>query len=151
MVSAGYHNVGEEWAQKLTFRRDRITRDTTVTVVLFDDSVDQLTDASDVSDITTQPTTGNYAPVTFQLDSTDITVSDQNNDDTRAEASVTFDLNNTSDNVDSAGLIVDFQSDIVNTESGQNPHLIYTAPLDNAPVDTSTFSAIEVNPQLDLD
>jgi hypothetical protein len=149
MVSSGYHDVGEEWSQKLTFRRDRITRDTTVTVVLFDDSVDQLSDASDVSDITTQPTTGNYSPVTFQLDGADIAVSEQNND-IRVEASVVFDLVNVTDSVDSTGLIVDFQSDIVNAETSQNPHLIYTAPLDDAPFDTSTFTAIEVNPRLDL-
>jgi hypothetical protein len=151
MVSAGYHDVGEEWCQKLTFRRDLISRSTTATVILFDDSVDNLTDASDIGDVTTEPTTGNYAPVTFQLDGDDIAISDQNDDDLRAEASLLFDLNNTSDPIDSAGVIVDFQSDIVNSESSQNPHLIYSAPLDNSPVDASNFSAVEVNPRLDLD
>jgi hypothetical protein len=150
MVSTGYSDLGEEWAQKLAFRSDLITRDATVSIVLFDDSVDQLDDTSDVGDITTEPTTGQYTPQTFTLDSADVTLSIQNGD-LRAEATVTFDLTNTTDTVDSSAALVDFQSDVVNNETAQNSHHIFSASLDIGSIDTSNFTSIDVVTQLDLE
>jgi hypothetical protein len=63
---------------------------------------------------------------------------------------VTFDLANTTDTVDSSAAIVDFQSDVVNNETTQNPHLLFAASLDIGSVDLSNFTSIEVTPQLDL-
>lgn len=149
MVSTGYSNLGEEWAQKLAFRSDLITRDATIEIVLFDDSVDQLDDTSDVGDITTEPTTGQYTGQTFTLDSSDVTLSVVNGD-LRAEAPVVFDLTNTTDTVDSSAAIVEFQSDVVNNETAQNSHHIFSASLDIGSIDTSNFTSIEVVTQLDL-
>jgi hypothetical protein len=149
MVSTGYSDLGEEWAQKLAFRDDLISRDATISVVLFDDSVDQLDDTSDATAITTEPTTGNYTPQTITLDSSDVTLSIQNGD-LRAEATVTFDLTNTTDTIDSSACLVDFQSDIVNNETAQNTHHIYSASLDIGSIDTSNFTSIDVVTQLDL-
>jgi hypothetical protein len=149
MVTTGYGNFGEEWAQKLAFRSDLITRDLTVEVVLFNDAVDQTDDTSDAPDITTEPTTGNYTRQTFSLDGPDVAISSQSGD-IRAEATVTFDLANTTDTVDSSAAIVDFQSDVVNSETTQNPHLLFAASLDIGSVDLSNFTSIEVTPQLDL-
>jgi hypothetical protein len=149
MVSTGYSDYGEEWAQKLAFRNDLITRDTTLSVILFNDTVDGLTDGSDFGAITTEPTTGNYSPQTLTLDSSDVTLSIQSGD-LRAEGTVTFDLTNTSDTVDSSAVVVDFTSDIVNNETSPNPHPIYTASLDIGSIDTSNFTSIEVATQLDL-
>jgi hypothetical protein len=149
MTTTGYSNVGEEWAQKLAFRSDLITRDLTIEIILFEDAVDQTDDTSDVSDITTEPTTGNYSGQTFTLDSNDVTLSTQGGD-IRAEATVVFDLAGTTETVDASAAIVDFQSDIVNSETTQNPHLLFAASLDIGSQDLSNFTSIEVTPQLDL-
>jgi len=150
VVSTGLSDYGEEWEHKFAFRQDLLgTRDTTVEVLLFDDSTDSLTDSSDVGDITTEPTDGNYARQTFTLDSSDVTLS-VNNGDLRAEATVTFDVDGTTGTVDASACVVDFQSDIVNSEAGQNPHHIYSATLDIGSQNLSNFTSIEVTAQLDL-
>jgi hypothetical protein len=149
MVSQGYHNVGEEWAHKNAFRQDLITRDTTVEVLLYDDSTDSLTDASDVGDITTEPTDGNYTRQTFTLDSTDLTLSTSGSD-IRASATVSFDVADTTGTVNASGVVVDFQSDVVNSETAQNPHLLYTGTLDIGSIELDNFTALQVTPRLDL-
>lgn len=149
MVSTGYSDYGEEWSHKLTYRQDLITRDTTIEVLLYDDAADGLTDSSDVGDITTEPTDGNYARQTFTLDSADVTLT-QEGGDLRASATVTFDVDGTTGTVDASACVVDFQSDIVNAEGSQNPHHIYSATLDIGSQDLSNFTSIEVTPQLDL-
>lgn len=149
MTSTGYSDYGEEWAHKYSFRQDLITRDTTIEVLLYDDSTDSLTDSSDVGDITTEPTDGNYTRQTFTLDSTDVTLT-QDAGEVRAAATVTFDVDGTTGTVDAAAAVVSFQSDVVNSEGAQNPHHIYSATLDIGSQDLSNFTSIEVTPQLDL-
>ena len=150
MVSEGYHDTGEEWAHKNAFRQDEITRNTTVEVLLYDDGTDELTDTDDVSDITTEPTDGNYSRQTFTLDSADVELSVVDGQ-LLAEATVTFDLEDTTGTVDASGTVVDFQSDIVNDEEEANPHLLYTATLDIGSQDLSNFTELETNVQIDLD
>ena len=123
MVSEGYHDVGEEWAQKLAFRQDEITRETTVEVLLYDDDTDALTDADDVGDITTEPTDGDYERQTFTLDSEDVELS-VSDGQILAEASVLFDLTDTTGTVNASGTVIEFQSDVFNDEEGENPHLL---------------------------
>lgn len=149
MVSTGLSDYGEEWEHKLAFRQDLITRDTTVEVLLYDDNTDALTDGSDVGDITTEPTDGNYTRQTFNLDSADVTLS-VDGGNLRAEATVTFDVDGTTGTVDATACVVDFQSDIVNSEMGQNPHHIYSATFDIGSQDLSSFTSLETNVQLDL-
>lgn len=150
MVSTGLSDYGEEWEQKHAFRQDLLgTRDTTVEVLLYDDSTDALTDSSDVGDVTTEPNDGNYVRQTFNLDSTDVTLSVVNGE-LRAEATVTFDVTNTTGTVDASMSVVSFQSDIVNAETGQNPHHIYSATLDIGSIDLANYTSLEVNVELDL-
>lgn len=149
MVSTGYHDTGEEWAHKWAFRQDTITRDATVEVLLYDDSVDALTDASDVGDITTEPTGGNYTRQTFTLDGTDVTLSLVDGQ-VRAEAVVTFDVTDTTGTVDATQTIVDFQSDVVNAEAGANPHYLYSSTLDFGTADLSQFNNIQATVIIDL-
>jgi len=149
LTSTGYSNYGEEWAHKNAFRQDLITRDTTVEVLLFDDGTDNTDDTSDVGDITTEPTDGNYTRQTFTLDSTDVTLS-QDGGDLRAETTVTFDVDGTTGTVNASAVVVDFQSDVVNSETAQNPHLLYSATLDIGSQDLANFTSIEVTPRLDL-
>jgi len=150
MVSTGLHDTGEEWQQKTTYRQDQIgTRDTTIEVLLFDDSTDTLTDSSDIGDITTEPTDGNYARQTINLDGSDVTLS-QNSGDIRATATVTFDVTNTTGTVDAAATVVDFQSDIVNAEGSANPHLLDSGTLDAGSQDLSNFTSLDIQVNIDL-
>jgi hypothetical protein len=150
MVSTGYHDTGEEWAQKNAFRQDLITRDTTVEVLLYDDSTDALTDASDIGDITTEPTDGNYTRQTVTLDSTDVSLS-VSGGDLRAEAQVTFDVTDTTGTVDATATVVDLQSDVVNAEGAQNPHLLYSATLDIGSIDLTDFTGVNATIRLNQD
>ena len=140
---AGTHDVGEEWKQKTLFRQDLISRNASVSVGLYDDSTDSLTESDDVGAITTEPTTGNYARQTASLDSSDFSLSQNGNSDLAAEYTVTFDVTNTTETVDAAFVIVNFQSDIVNSESSANDHLLVSAALDSAK-DLSTRSSLDV-------
>jgi hypothetical protein len=149
LVSTGLSDYGEEWEHKWAFRQDLISRDASVEVLLYDDSTDSLDDSSDVGDITTEPTDGNYARQTFTLDSTDVTLSVEGGN-IRAEADVTFDVDGTTGSVDATACVVDFQSDVVNSETGQNPHHIYSATLDIGSVDLSQFTSLGTTVRLDL-
>jgi len=149
MVSDGYHDVGEEWAQKTTYRQDLITRDTTIEILLYDDSTDALTDSSDIGDINTEPTDGNYTRQTVTLDSSDLTFSVVDGD-LRAEAMLSFDVENTTGTVDAWGAVVDFQSDVVNAEGAQNPHLIATALFLDGSRDLSNYLTFDLDVRLDL-
>lgn len=150
MVSTGLSDYGEEWEHKWAFRQDLLgTRDTTVEVLLYDDSTDSISDSDDVGAVTTEPNDGNYTRQTFTLDSSDVTIS-QEGGNIRAEATVTFDVTNTTGSVDASMCVVSFQSDVVNSETGQNPHHIYSATLDIGDSDLSKFTSIEVTPRLDL-
>jgi len=129
MVSTGYTNLGEEWAQKYLYRQDLTgSRDTTLEILLYDDSTDSLDDTSDIGDVTTEPTDGNYTRQTVNLDSADVTLT-QTSGDIRATVQVTFDVTSTTGQIDAAGAVLDFQSTVVNSEGGQNPHLIYTGDI----------------------
>jgi len=149
MVSTGYTNVGEEWSQKSSWRQDLITRDTTLEILVFDDSTDATSDTSDIGDITTEPTDGNYTRQTLTLDSADVSLSVEGGD-LRASGTVTFDMDGTTGTASAWGAVVDFQSDVVNSETGQNPHLISTATFDAGSQDLSNFTSLEVIINLDL-
>ena len=149
MVSTGYHKTGAEWAHKFAFRQDTITRDDTIEVLLYDDSVDELDDTSDVGDITTEPDDGDYARQTFTLDGEDVDLSLVDGQ-LRAEATVVFDVTDTTGEVDATQTIVDFQSDIVNDESEANPHFLYSATLDFGTADLSQFDNLQTTVVIDL-
>ena len=149
MVSEGYHDTGEEWAHKNAVRQDEITRNTTVEVLLYDDETDALTDADDVDDITTEPTDGDYTRQTFTLDSADVELS-VSDGQILAEASVLFDLTDTTGTVNASGTVAEFQSDVFNDEEGENPHLLYTAELNIGSQDLDNFDELEILVQIDL-
>ena len=149
MVSTGYHETGAEWAHKFAFRQDTITRDDTIEVLLYDDSTDELTDSSDVGDITTEPDDGDYARQTFTLDDPDVDLSFVDGQ-LRAEATVVFNVTDTTGEVDATQTIVDFQSDIVNSETEANPHFLYSATLDFGTADLSQFDNLQTTVVIDL-
>lgn len=150
MVSSGYTDVGEEWSQKLTWRSDLISRDTTLDVLLFDDSTDLTDDTSDVGDISTELSGGSYVRQTLDLDSSDITL-EVDSGNLRVKGTVTFDLNGVTGTFDAYGLVNDFQSDVVNSETTINPHLVATAELDGGPYSAGNFATFGVQFRGDLD
>ena len=150
MVSTGYTDFGEEWAQKNTWRQDEITRDTSIEVLLFDDSVDETDDTSDVGDITTELDDGNYARQTFTVDDVDVSLEFVDGN-VRIEASEEFDLTDTTGTFDAYGLVNTFESDVVGTDSDPTPHLLTTATIDNGPFDADQLTDIEILVRGDLD
>lgn len=143
-MAAGTHDTGEEWKQKTLFRQDLIgSRNASVFVGLYDDSTDRLTESDDVGAITTEPTTGNYAQQAVSLDSSDFSLSQDANSDLAAEYTVTFDVTDTTETVDAAFVVVNFQSDIVNSETSANNHLLASVALGSTK-DLSTRSSLDV-------
>lgn len=143
MVSTGYHDTGEEWAQKHAYRQDLITRSAGIDVVLFNDSTDALTDSSDVGDITTEPASGNYARQTLTLDGSDLSL-DVSNSDVRVQGGASFDVTNTTESVDAYALVVTFTSDVINAETGANDHLLFSAAFDDGAVDLSQLTTLDI-------
>lgn len=144
MAVNGTHDTGEEWKQKVLYRQDLIAaRDTSISVGLYNDATDALSESNDVGDITTEPTTGNYAQQTLTLDSTDVSLSVNGSGDLKAEGTVTFDVTDTGETVDGFYVVVTFQSDVVNAESAENDHLLISATFGTT--DLSNYTSIDVN------
>lgn len=143
MVSTGYHDTGEEWAQKHAYRQDTINREASVDVLLFDDSTNALTDSSDVGDITTEPTSGNYARESLSLDGNDLSL-DVTGGNVRIQGGVSFDVTDTTATIDAYAIVVNFQSDVVNSEGGANDHLLFSAILDEGEADLTRKTRIDI-------
>lgn len=112
-------DLGEEWMIKNNL-------DTaSVDVGLYDDSSDSISDSDDVSDITTEPSDGNY---TRQEDES-VSASDidgdwgVDNDDT-----ITFDVSGTDGDVDSYFFVANFEAEDTGDGSSTD-HLVVTGSL----------------------
>jgi len=150
MVTVGYSNLGEEWAQKNAFDRRDLDRNTSVRVLLYDDDVDELDDTSDVGDITTEPTDGNYERKSIDLDSDDFTLTVEDGL-LRVEGEVTFDVADTTGTINATAVVSDFQSTVVNDETEAEEHLLYSSTLDIGSQDLEAFTSLTAFPRLDLD
>lgn len=142
MAVNGTHNTGEEFKQKSIYRQDTIgTRPATILVGLYNDATDALTEASDIGDITSEPTTGNYARQSLSLDSTDLAINTSSGD-TVIDGSVTFDAADTGETIDSFFVIVNFQSSIAG-DSSASDHLLLTGEFGQT--DLTNYIDITVN------
>jgi len=150
MVTVGYSNLGEEWAQKNAFDRRDLDRNTSVRVLLYDDSVDELDDTSDVGDITTEPTDGNYERQSIDLDSDDFSLTIEDGL-LRVEGDVTFDVDGTTGTINATAVVSDFQSTVVNDETEAEEHLLYSSTIDIGSQDLEAFTSLTAFPRLDLD
>lgn len=77
-MADGLKDDGEELLLKRCFRDDTITMPTSVTLHIFNDNTDSISDSGDFSSITTQPaSTGSatYSPQTASLDTGSVTTS----------------------------------------------------------------------------
>ena len=130
-------NVGEEYVQRLLANDLSIV--TSWTVGLYNDSTDSLSDASDVGDITTEPTGGSYNKTTISLPG-DVTIGVNTNDNIYIEAvDQAFDISDSSVDVDAYFVVVSYQSTVVNSESSANNHLLFNGSLNNT-IDLSNWA-----------
>jgi hypothetical protein len=169
MATQGLSDLGEEWMQKFAWRQDLLgTRDTTITFLLYLDSTDynndgnvegdQLTDASDIGAVTTEPGDGNYVRTAKTLDQDPDSnsgdgfyITQDANGDIEVRAQPSFDVTNTTGYVDAWAAVVDFQSDVVNSEAGQNTHLIATGKFDGGALNLEQSTDVNVDAYITLD
>lgn len=112
-------DIGEEWLVK----SDLSTA--TVAVGLYNDSTDSISDPDDIGDITTEPSDGNYTRQTgVSVSANNISGDWGINNDNK----VTFDLQNTTPEVDSYFFVVSFESDTAGDSSPQD-HLVFSGSL----------------------
>lgn len=151
MTSTGYHDTGEEWAQKRTYRQDLLgSGAASIDLLLYEDATDQLSDADDIGSIGTEPTDGNYARQTVSLDSAEVSLSVQNGD-LVASGVVSFDTTDTTGTVDAYASVVTFQSDVVNSESSANEHLHVSSTFESGNTrDLSKQSSLDIEYEITL-
>lgn len=137
------HDTGEEFLMDVVFREDTITKPSTISVGLFNDSTDALSDGSDVGDITTEPSGGSYARQNATLDGGDFTNEDSGGDWQTTITDQTFDTSDSTQDVDAYLIVVNYQADDT-ADGSANDHLFWTGQLDQTydlnSVDTLTLS-----------
>lgn len=139
MVNTELHQHGEEFMQDLF-----IDSGVTVSIGLYNDSTDSLSDTSDVGDITTEPSGSAYSR---QSDAAgDFTASLESGDVQIEGATNTFDVSDSSQDVDSVFTVISFDSDLVSSDDGTDTeHLIFTNALDQ------TYDLDQFDSTIDLD
>lgn len=118
--------IGAEFVVKYLFT-DEVTKPADTTIGLYDSQTDTLNEDSDVGDITSEPSDGNYARLTYSFGTTDFTSLNNTDGDWQADfAEKTFDLVNTTGYADSYFEVLSFMAE---GESATNPHLFTYGPL----------------------
>jgi hypothetical protein len=108
------HNTGEEFILKQLDGE-------TVTVSLFNDATDSLTDADDLGAVNTEPSGAAYS-----RQSATVTLTQNRDGDAKLDVGdVTFDVSDSTQSVDSCVIIVNF----VSSQAGSGDHLFFTASL----------------------
>lgn len=127
-------DLGEEWLLKTD-----VSGVASITLGLYNDSTDSITDTEDLSDITTEPSGGSYARQTTEISVSDIS-GDWGFDNDNQES---FDTSDSSQSVDSYFYVANFQA--VDTGDGAaTDHLIATGSLSQT-YDLSSVDTFNVN------
>lgn len=139
MVNTELHQHGEEYVIDLI-----INSGDTYSVGLYNDSTDSLGDTSDISDISTEPSGSAYSR---QDDAaTDFTASLVSDDVQMEGSTLTFDVSDSSQTVDSVFVVVNYTSDLISSDGSATDHLFYTNALDQS-YDLDQFSSTaDLNP-----
>jgi len=136
-------NIGEEWVV------ENNVDGATVTIGLYDDSSDALSDTSVLGDITTEPSGSAYARQSSLVTTLQIS-SDFGFDN---DAKLTFDTSDSSQTVDHGFYVVSFQSDTVAGDGASQNHLIGVAALsqsrDLSQIDTLDIAVGDLELTLD--
>ena len=139
MATTQIHKTGAEYLIK-TVVTGEITRVTTATIGLFNDSTDSLTHSSDYSDITTEPSDGNYNSNTVDLDN-DTTSTDDGTNWLATIGQEEFDVTNTTGTVDSYYVTITVQ---LSGDGSPVQHLFWTGGLDQS-YDLSQIDTFRIN------
>lgn len=136
-------DIGEEWLV------ENNTNGATITVGLYNDATDTLTDTSVLADITTEPAGSAYARQSDTVTTTQIS-GDFGFDN---DSLVSFDTSDSSQTVDAAFIVVNFQSDTVAGDGSAQDHLIAAGDLsqsrDLSQVDTLEIAAGDLDISVD--
>lgn len=136
-------DIGEEWYT------ENDVGSFTVTIGLYNDATDALTDSSTSSDITTEPSGSAYAPQSDTVTSTQIS----GNYGIQNDSLISFDTSDSSQTVDAGYIEVTFTSDTVAGDSGDTQHLVAAGDLtqsrDLSQIDTLEISAGELTVTVD--
>lgn len=127
-------DLGEEWTLKTALEG------ASVTLGLYNDGTDGITDTGDLADITTEPGDGNYARQAMTID-----LADLNGDwEARNAAQLSFDVTNTTGTVDGYFIVANFQASDTGDGSATD-HLVITGALsqsrDLSQIDTLNIDA----------
>jgi len=134
-------NVGKEY-----YTEDFASGDTH-TVLVYNDSTDQLSEGNDVADITTEPTNSNYARQSSAV-SPRANGANYGYDN---DASLSFDFSDqtATEDVDAFGDLTDFQSDTVASDGSVTTHLIANPAMDQSrdigSIDSLDVAAGDIN------
>lgn len=120
------HDRGEEYTIKT--ETGQISPASDITVGLFNDSTDNLSDSDDIGAINTEPNDGNYTRKTFTFGTSDISVSKDTSGNFRYTVKdFIIDVVGTTGVVDSFFVLISFNGQ---GDSSQTQHLVYTGALD---------------------
>lgn len=134
-------DTGEAWLIQKAFTNEIASEAANLVIGLYNDATDTITDADDFAAITTEPTTGSYGEQTVALDSTAAMSSLQEGGDWRIDiADQTFDVTNTTENVDSYYVTVQVE---LKGEAGASEHLLWTGSLGGT-YDLSNYTSFTV-------
>jgi len=126
-------NIGEEYLI------ENNAQGATVKVALYDDTTDGISDSSTLSDITTEPGGASYERQSSSVTTRQIG-SDFGFDN---DSKLSFDTSDSSNTVDTAAFIINFNSDSVAGDSSPTDHLIGVADLSQSR-DLSQIDIVEV-------
>lgn len=147
-MSTMLHDIGEEFERKHIFHG--VAKPASVNVGLYHDGEvsgdtsngDDLTDASTLSDIQTEPSDGNYGRQSVSLDSSGFDVAQDTNGDWYASVAsdVTFDVGSTTGTVDAYFVTVVWDR---NQDGTSSTYLYFTGNLTET-ADLSNYTTLNV-------
>jgi len=141
--------TGEEYKQKTSIQQ--IVDIASWDIGLYNSS-DAISDADDLAAITTEPATADdYARETASVPG-DVSLLLNGSGNIEFDvADQTFTVSANTETVDSWFIVIEFTSDVVNSESGDNPHLIMTGALSSSKdlTDIDNLTVQDVSGELD--
>ena len=122
--------TGEEFAIRGIVQDSGLSYNATMEITLYNQATDALSDSSDSGDITTEPSGGNYARETVDLDTAQITTSQNNNSNYQFEfEDQTLITDDSTQDVDAYIVLVTFTSDLKG-DGSDTEHYFFAGNLD---------------------
>jgi len=137
--------TGELYVQRTAFKANQVTRPSQITILLYNQSTDQVTDNGNLSSIATEPTGSQYSRQTVSLDSSDITIAD--NGDIEAQLKdLTFTVADSTQTINAYGVIASYDATLL-SQGNNGDNLIAYSQLQST-IDLSTKSGDLVLPDI---